>query len=308
MNSRLPISLLKLILFTLPLFFVSVALKGLFPGAGLSDHIRPQTGNLAFYFLGTSRTRGSIATDVLTSQFNECEFVNLAIPNCSILYSLEVASNLLQHVPGQKVIFIELTDYILLPPDDSHLIMSRSDEHAAMANYLLAGISPQDVSALVYYTFSIKNDLKRIFSVRVRQAGSETPFQSSASALMARQPAILTPETLTLTTAMRVNQDVFSEYKHSIERLEQLAKQTGTEVIFFLPLAIPKQNELEIDLPVFEWLPAEKKWEYSSQFLASMNDPKYFADASHLNQAGESQYTLELSKFIEARFRITRKQ
>jgi hypothetical protein len=301
----LTIPFLKATAFLAALLALSLTVKFFFPSSGSSDlesaFASANHGNgRTFFFVGSSRTRESIAIALLKVEFSDDTFVNLGLSSNSFLYSCQAASNVMQTTQGRKVVFIELAGLSLVPPRDFYKVMNTSDVDEVIVQHLSVRHSPQDLLEFVYYAFNIGEDLRRIFYPRLGIDRLETADSNVLRELRKGKPAIPSPERLSTISA--IEPAIMNLYKNSINSLMTLAEHTGSQVIFVLPLAISENDELQIDMSVFSSLPAENKWQYTAGFLRSMDDSKYFADESHPNQAGATVYTRELLKFIRHRF------
>jgi hypothetical protein len=307
MSSRfIAIALLKGACFVVPLLLISMALKLTFPYVckPVPCHEIPSTrenDRPAFYFVGTSRVQQGISPAVLKNDLPDDNFVNLGLSNSSFLYSCKAASNLLKQRSGKKVIFIELTELSLAPSDSYYFLLTPEDVGEVIRQHLSIQCTPEDLSGLLFYVFSIHSDLKKVvYSGLNLDSQREIGFVEDLHDYAGTLDMMLTPQSFTTKTS--VSPSLLNAYGEIIDQLRKEAAEDGSEIQFMLPLTINKRSEFHVDMAVFAQLPEDLKWSYSGEFLSAMKDRQYLSDAVHLSAEGAVRNSQELSKFIKTRF------
>jgi hypothetical protein len=302
------IALLKALCFSAPLLLISMALKLTLPYAckpvpcyeipAVGESDRP-----TFYFVGTSRVRQSISPAVLKNNLPGNNFINLGLSSNSFLYSCKAASNLLKQRSGRKVIFIELTGLSLAPSDSYYFLLTPGDVWTVIRQHLSIQCTPEDVSGLLFYAFSIHSDLKKVIYARLDlYSQPEVGFMEDRRDYSGSLNTVLTPESFTTKTS--VSPSLLNAYSAIIDQLRKEASEAGSEILFMLPLTVNTTSEFHIDMAVFTRLPEDMKWSYSAEFLQAMNDRRCLSDEVHLGAEGAIRYSQELSEFIKARFGV----
>jgi hypothetical protein len=201
---------------------------------------------------------------------------------------------------GKKIIFVELTGMSLLPPDSYYYLLTAKDVAEGFKQHMSVLCSPEDVPGLLFFSFSIHGDIKKIIYPRLKlNAGPSIGYleEQRESGSLA---SMLTKESFAVKTM--ISPDLLNMYLEVINKLRKEAMETGDEIQFILPLMIPEESEFDVDMSVFAELPEDMKWSYSDELLITMHNPQYLSDPSHLNSKGAAIYSHELSDFIRKRF------
>lgn len=301
---------LKGMCLVLPLLVISGVLKSMLPYSCTSvpciDALSNEKDTTTFYFIGSSRVQRSISPSTLKADLPDFRFVNLGLSSNSFLYACQAASNVMKNNSGKKIIFIELTGLSLAPPESYYYMLTAKDVAGVFKEHLRLQCSPEDVRALLFFSFSIHGDIKKTIYPRLNlNAGPSIGFiqeQRDSGSLT----SMLTAESFAVRTS--TSPEILNLYRDVINNLRSDADKNGDDLQFILPLMISEESEFAIDMSVFAELPEEIKWTYSHEFLNTMYDPQYLSDQSHLNSKGAVVYSHELSRFIEKRFVVKSKR
>ena len=76
-------------------------------------------------------------------------------------------------------------------------------------------------------------------------------------------------------------------------------KYKSFKAIFILPVTSNTKEEVKLEIPVFNKIPLNSKWDYDPHFLIMIGNPKYLENKNHMNVLGAKIYTQNLLNYIK---------
>lgn len=235
-------------------------------------------------FLGSSRTRRGVNTLLLKKQLPTFDFYNCGIPSSSILYSLVIGEKSLQILPPQSIIFIEVSDFLIAAPNQYNYFLNNQELAQILKQHLSIRHSLIDIENFFFYIINIRLKLQSVSNPK-----EKIGYLENSMVYAGNNSSFVRTEEL---NKQNVNLNSFQEkYRELIIQFAKKAKKKHIKVIYFLPLTIEKRSERQQTIPIFNSLPNEYKWIYSSEFLEKISKTKFMSDPNHLNKYGAALNT-----------------
>ncbi len=269
--------------------------------------VRMPSDSVSYWFVGSSRVKSGINTELLAKHYKGSNFYNYGISGATFLSASMVASHLLQH-GGSKVVFIEISPVIAELSFDTYRFTKIAGVDVWATGYDLLrhelnSNSTQHLVAIMsdkfFYDITASESLRRAWQSGFSSEGGSQEFVGYKS---------LHGNNFQFTTSFLADTDSekyssrkvdVEVHQRIIESLTNQAKSRGSKVIFFLPIAYKTLHEKRIVIPVHSLLPDSMKLTYPESFTREMTKAAFLFDINHLNKPGSDAYTRLLCPLIE---------
>lgn len=249
------------------------------------------------FFVGSSRMRTGVATDQLEKMDPVRQFYNLGNTRSSILYNCRIAEKLIEVSPKNSLIYIELSDLLITPPNQHQYFYSFGESLEILKKHFTLRFSFAELNELILQFFNFRLEIKNHFS-NEETILNEIEYQADDLNFHGGTSSIITQDDLTATSN---DLTIFQQkYLVILRELINRGKQKHIKVKFILPVTIDKASERSQTLPIYKNIPATNKWIYSENFLKKIHSDFFLRDLNHLNARGAYLHTLELYKDIIA--------
>lgn len=262
----------------------------------------------SFYFTGTSRMKCAINDSLLNKSLSNYQFFNAGLGYGTFISNAVLANKLMNSVDS-PVIFIELSVANGRMPYTFSLVSEPVNTISAISP-LLQKARLEDIYHIYgpfaenYFTdyinlkpylklYADKYELSDFFG-QLKKYGSLQYYPQS----------FLTEEDMKDSQLKQTM--VPASYLTIIQQLLTKAEQTGSQIIFSLPVCISNSEEKKRLLAIYSIIPERNKLLYSSSFLKSINNPAYLADEIHLNVTGADIYTNYIKEVISEKFMVVK--
>ena len=260
----------------------------------------------SLYFIGSSRVQKSVNPKLLQDYFRNFQVINLGISGGNFLSNCVMAEIVLKR-PGNKVVFIELAPILDELPDALYSVASQTTDFSpsGSARAFATNRSYAEQSTLMltilnrelYKSVTIREELFDILGFNVRKSNSNwigfDPYDKNECE---DARSFLTWQEIHSETEVAVD---LSKYAAMISRLELLANEGDSRIVFFLPITIRERLEKRIILPLYRTLPDSMKLEFTPGFLSGLSQPGFLGDENHLNRRGAEVYSTSLVPLLE---------
>ncbi len=314
MQKKLFSSLGKLIVFVATIAAIIVAVKtivlsGLKEKSIFNTLYQPKKEKArSFYFTGTSRMKCAINDSLLNESFSSYQFFNAGLGYGTFISNAVLANKLMSSVDS-PVIFMEISIANGRMPYTFSLVSDPANTVSSLVP-LVKETTLEDVyhiygpfteSYFIDY-INLKPYLK-LFSGNYMLTDFFGQLKKYETLHYSPQ-SFLTEEDFEDSPVQKTT--IPASYLAIIQQLLSKAEQTGTSIIFSLPVCISNPEEKERLLAVYKLLPENNKLHYSSAFLKEINKPAYLADEMHLNVTGADVYTNYIKEVITEKFLLAK--
>lgn len=267
------------------------------PANELKKQINFANKSSKIYFIGTSRVRKSINTNQLKKSFRLNEIYNLGLASSSFLYNYLLAKKLIEISPPQSTIFIELCTSQPTPPSFYKYFYTDTDCINLLKLHFTLSDNFEKLDNILFYFLSIKETIRVLFDLNLAPKPG-IGYDSDSKVFIGSNKTMITFQEI-----LKANHELNSiqlKYLHIIEGLISDGKRKNINIVFFVPTTFKNVKEKKVVLPIFNKIPSENRWFYTSLFLSKMRKMSYLSDENHLNKYGAKIYTEELIKIIKA--------
>ncbi|AWL10315.1 hypothetical protein HME7025_02475 [Aquirufa nivalisilvae] len=256
--------------------------------------------------MGSSRFQRGVDINLLKGALSKWNIMHLGLAGNTLAQTLYLA-NLFKELPGNKVVIIELTPYKRTFPESFKYAGAYLNIPNFLENYYrYISASRHDnftLPILNYQEFyfwntltEIQNQLKVIFKGENNYKVIPIGFVPSSDANCNSVGSFLTTRDLSHYSSSGLNKTMWSK----INNLLNQQKERDFKVIFVLPITSRREGEYIQEIPVFNKIPIDSKWQYDDVFLEQMAKPLNLADNNHLNVRGAYVYSQGLLKYIKS--------
>ena len=300
MKNSLQSSFQKFLSLTLVLLAVIIFIKSRThtdPKDNLARYVKAEENTPKIFFVGSSRFRSGISVDQLKKLDSTETFYNLGHARASILFSCRMAEKLIDIVPARSLIYIELSDILIIPPYQAEYFYSLDDLLQILKRHFRMRFSIADIDKMLLQFFNIRADIgnfkydEKLALAKLEYQIEESPFYGNASSIITQDD---------IQNASAELSDFQKDYLKMINELIEKGGKKRITVKFVLPVTIEKASERAQTLSIYNHIPAVAKLVYSKGFLQKIQNTAYLGDANHLNAKGAYLNTLEIYGDIEA--------
>jgi len=266
----------KIILLALPI--ILIILISQFYEKGRNQTIfNEMLKNKDVIFVGSSRIKNSINPNL----FNNSEKVmNFGISGSTFFHNMIVTEYLITEYKP-KFIYIELS-----PIHYTRHTMIQNLKipiSSFMKNKMKFGIQIKSLDNILFSKMNLKNLFKKIFNLKVP---SLVGFQPTYESNYSKKDSFLEPEDFHKNYGIETK-----DHEELINYISKIAQQNNTTIKYILPITFFRDDELKIDMSVYNILPEKSKVIYSKCFIDKISNTNYLYDKNHLNIFGSKVMT-----------------
>lgn len=260
----------------------------------------------SIFFLGSSRIQRSVNSKLIQDSLTTWRVYNMGLLGNTLAQNLYLAQ-FIKNLPGNKVVFVELTSYLVNYPEsfESALeYLELPDFPNSYYKFLGKPIPSSknygflDDFEAVFWNTMIQNQnvIKRIAFRDEYNGYNEIGYSPTNRNDVVSKESFLNQENLHVFALSKLDMNAYSRVNQALKMQEQ----NEFKVVFLLPITSNNKDDFEIKIPIFNKIPKESKWEYTGQFLQEMANPRYLENKNHMNSQGAMIYSQGLVKYIKA--------
>ncbi|CAM4196792.1 hypothetical protein EWU23_04935 [Cytophagaceae bacterium 50C-KIRBA] len=260
----------------------------------------------SMFFLGSSRIQRSVNPQVLAQALPNWRMYNLGLIGNSLAQNLFIAEYL-KTLPGNKVVFIELTSFIPNFPDSfkqageqlkiphfpsAYFSFVGKEEHQNKDITYLENMEVQFWERLI----QCQNLLKSVIYQNDFNGYEEIGFSSTNRHDVFSTNSFLTTEDLHYLAHGPVDKIMHDRVNQALKKQVPQA----FKIVFLLPVTSPEKLDFKRKIPTFNKIAGDSKWVYDEQFLREMANSANLENRNHMNSRGAYIYSQGLIKYIKA--------
>lgn len=260
----------------------------------------------SIFFLGSSRIQRSVNSQLIQDSLSTWQVYNVGLLGNTLAQNLYLAQYI-KNLPGDKVVFIELTSYMVNYPETFKTAveyLELPDFPNSYYKFLEKPLPPSknygflDDFEKAFWNTMIQNQnaIKGIVFREDYNGYDEIGFSPTNRNDIVTQESFLSQEDLLAFASCPLDVNIYGK----VNQVLKTQKQNEFKVVFLLPITCNDKAEFEVKVPVFNKIPKEAKWEYEEQFLQDITNSKYLENKNHLNSLGAYVYSQGLVKYIKS--------
>lgn len=260
----------------------------------------------SIYFLGSSRIQRSVHVPLIQDSLKTWKVYNLGLLGNTLAQNLYLAQYI-KKLPGNKVVFIELTPFILNYPETFKMAL----EYLELPNFpesyfkfLGRPVPPSkdydflDDFETSFWNMMIQNQnaLKSIISQEDFNGYNEIGFSPTSRNDVVSSESFLSHDDLRVFSQSDLDPIMYDRVNQSLK----MQQKNEFKVVYLLPVTSNEKADFEQKIPIFNKIPEDSKWEYQDEFLRMLANPSYLENKNHMNSRGAYIYSQGLVKYIKA--------
>lgn len=261
----------------------------------------------SIFFLGSSRIQRSVNTKLIQDSLSIWKVYNWGLIGNTLAQNLYLA-NYIYSLPGNKVVFIELSSYLSNYPESFKTALENLDIPDFPNSYFrfMGDKLPQPTKSLgflkgkedIFWNKMIQNQntLKGIFFQDDYNGYNNIGFSPTSRNDVISKESFLNQDDLLVFARSPLDKLVNEKVNQTLK----FQSRNSFKIVFLLPVTSNDKVDFKLKIPIFNNIPKDSKWEYDNQFLHDIANPTHLENRNHMNSRGAYVYSQGLVKYIKA--------